>query len=280
MKIRMGGRTFTGPTSMNLLEQEIVAGLNNRFVGDSFRLTRPGFMKLIDRIRLAAEVEAMRIFPTAARVVEASTAGTFRIREGERWGRKAWDKWRERPGFDDSQLGGPTQFLTNTAIPRQGGVNWVDLTPRWVKRKTRAGSRGARKFFWFRGTLKGQLNNPVNSASWITKAGGVKVKVTQDIRGLKPKRKTKLDRDWVIGAIDIEIFPNLSSAMLPMLASRRWDDTNQGGLDRYLFSGTMRDKLVGPPDRHRPLVQPIMQFWMAFRIPQAIRRAIQLELNR
>lgn len=280
MKIRIGAKTFTGPGAESLLEQEIMANLNERFATGTTRLTRPAFAKIAERVTAAAEMETARMFPTAVSIIERSQAGMFRMREGQEFMNNAWDPMRERNAFTDAHLGGPTRVLGRTAIAKTGGINWVDLTPRWVRYKRAKGSKGVRKFFWYRGQLKGQLQNGINVQAWVAKMGGVKVRMTSEANRLRPYRRRMIERRWVVGSIDIEIFPNLTPALLPMLASRRWTDTTDGTFERFMFNGKMRDKLVGPPMKHRPLMQPITQFWLAFRIPTAIRRAIEVEMRR
>lgn len=273
MKVYFGSKKLEGPNIRGLVEQEVTESLNERFGIGTARMTRNAFLKLVMRIQDAAEFEAQRLFSAAADIAERSKAGSFRREE-------KWDIMRERHGFDNSDLGGTTQVYNGTGVARSGGINWVDLTPRWVRFKRYSHPQNANKFFKHRGRLVAQLRTPSNQAAWVTRFGGIKVTANQAVGRLKRRRKTEVERKWVIGDLTIKVFPNISASLLPMLASHRWSDHGNGEFENAFFRGVMREKLVGPVLRHRPLLQPITQFWMAFRIPRAIERAINRELKR
>jgi len=286
MKVIVGKQLLTGANVAGLVEQEIRAGLNDRLMNGTAALTRPALNKLIERTEVVAEQEAMKIFGAAADIIDKSKAGPYRmmIKHPGFLGNNAWDQQRERHGFDQSDLGGPTQIFTHHGITPMGGMNWIDLSSRWVRMKMykdlKRGPQNARKFFADTGNLKGTLRSGQNQASWISRFGGIKIKSHHDVTKLRQYRKTQIEKRWVLGELEIQIFPNISQALLPMLSSHRWTDHNEGAFENMLFSGKTRDKLVGPPGRHRPLLQPITQFWMAFRIPAAIKRSIRAEFKK
>jgi hypothetical protein len=282
MKVIVGKQLLTGANVAGLVEQEIRAGLNDRLMNGTAALTRPALNALIERTEVVAEQEAMKIFGTAADIIDKSKAGPYRmiIKHPGFLGNNAWDQQRERHGFDQGDLGGPTQIFTHHGISPTGGMNWIDLSSRWVRMKMYRNPQNARRFFKNNSTLVGNFRSRPNQAAWVSRFGGIKIKSHHDTSKLRQFRKTTIEKRWVLGGLEIQIFPNISQALLPMLSSHRWTDHNDGAFENMLFSGKTRDKLVGPPGRHRPLLQPITQFWMAFRIPAAIKRSIRAEFKK
>jgi hypothetical protein len=80
-----------------------------------------------------------------------------------------------------------------------------------------------------------------------------------------------------LGALRIHIFPRIGPALLPGLASGRWTQTTTDGrFERQLFGNAQWvRKLAGPPGRQRPIMQPVVQFWILHRIPRAIVPVLQ-----
>ena len=284
MRVIVGGKTLTGSGVglASLVEQEIAAGLNNALGTGTAQLTKSGLGRLVARAQTASELEARRIFTTAADIVDRSKAGPYRqsFSHASFIRNDSWDRHRMRHGFDTADLGGASRRFDGHGLQATGGVNWVDLSPGWVRFKSYNHPQNARKFFKAGGHLVGAFRSGQNQAAWVTRFGGIKIKSRHDLNKLKKYRRSTVTRAWVLGDLEINIFPNIAAALLPMLASHRWSDESQGAFEETFFRGEMQEKLVGPPGRHRPLIQPLVQFWMAFRIPAAINRSIRAEFKK
>ena len=90
----------------------------------------------------------------------------------------------------------------------------------------------------------------------------------------------------LLGKINIRIFPNIATSLLPGLASRRWSDTGStnGAMERAMLAPSVALKLAGggvggTEVPYRPLILPITQFWMLVRIPNAIARALKANIR-
>ncbi len=153
----------------------------------------------------------------------------------------------------------------------EASVRWKNLSNRWIRDKERRTSLNAERFF----VNTGQLGQQLRKIDIAQRAGGFSI----------DSELSKNDRGSVIrtgvmqlGDLQVTIFPRLNASMLPMLASGRWTDTNNGYFEEQFFPNRMGEKLSGPQGRqgkiYRPLVLPILQFFLAYRIPRAINRAV------
>lgn len=90
-------------------------------------------------------------------------------------------------------------------------------------------------------------------------------------------------RDVLMGAIEVTIFPKVDSNLVPLLASGSWMDAFQshGEFERQVLSTADGDamlaaiKLTNRDRPYRPLLLPVVQFWMQIRIPAMIFRTLQ-----
>lgn len=234
----------------------------DREIEDKVVLQSPGTIRnLLIRIRTKADFEASAIFRYAVNIARTSRSG-----EG--------DTLIE--AFDHNKL---SNFLTkpgdlalaNGTFRQSGTVFWESLSDSWQERKQGINPAVARKFFINTGSLTSLLER--NAKSYVNRLGGTKASMwlAREKRGTKQRRLTK----HVLGDITVTIFPSLSMAMVPMLASGRWTDHNDGEFEKKFFRGDMAEKLAGPDGKHRPLILPLIQFFMAFRIPRAIKEAVE-----
>lgn len=115
--------------------------------------------------------------------------------------------------------------------------------------------------------------------------GGIKVDINLDRmnEGMKPRVEDSSwgDKYWGLGRITLKVFPKLSPHLMPMLSSRRWYETGGGTLlEREFLPPATADKLSG--GQHgpvRPLVLPIVQFYILHRIPGAVYKALKRQFN-
>lgn len=239
---------------------------------DSTRMSIYRFGQLVAKIQVAAETEALRIFQKAITIINNSKSQPLSRIFG-------WHNLQERTAFTGDDLGTASRRAAIDGLSQTGSVNWRDLTASWMKHKQRHAPANARKFFKFSGSLASTLGTKSYQTAWIQRFGGVKV-TARAPSGLNAQRPlTTVSSQWVLGEIDVAIFPNIPFILLPMLASSRWTDDTGGSFERSFFNGKMAEKLAGPAGWHRPLIQPLVQFWMAFRIPAVIQQAINTKLG-
>lgn len=223
--------------------------------------------KLLKSLRARGLQEANAIFPRAiaiinrARTINLRTLGNYEYLE-------------PREVFNDRDLASSRRRSTTRSLvpPRpglqmSGSVLWKDLSPSWVVHKYGTNPANYNKFFQNTGRLKSQLGA---TSALVGKLGGVEAKA----RVAGDRRIDKRTLRWVLAELDIVIFPGIKPNLLPMLASQRWTSSSGGALERWLIPGKGGEKLAGPQGFHRPLLTPLIQFWLAFRIPRALELAI------
>jgi hypothetical protein len=277
MRVTIGDRSFNlnsdrGTASFEqelkrtseYIKEQILEQIADRLVQVS-----PGLLRDLER-RIQAQTvrEAARIFEVARKIIE-SRRGDIGHRGG---------------GTVSDVIGIRTSMLTNSIesfdLPKglkagfQDEVPWRRLSKKWRDYKAKKYPRNANKFFSATGNLKTQFKR--NQKVWVnSKFGGVMLdsKTARKSRG----KFTDVRTDIAMGDVNIRIFPKISSLLLPGLASRRWADVDRDGrFDKAVIGGKTGEKLAGPiPGQQRPLLQPIVQFFILYRVPIAIRRAVE-----
>lgn len=247
------------------VEREMLTQIGER----TLALSGGRLRKLQEAVKLAVYKEAFYMFDKAIQVIEKSRSralGSVMLGGGE------------VIGFRASDLG------SGTAVGRFGGsvpfgeIIWPDLSPKWAAHKLKTQPTVANRFFQYSGRLVSQLENRGYQVGRIANMGGVSVSLKPG-RVIDERKLTRGDPRMILANIEINIFPSLNASILPMLASKRWTDTNEGAFESKVFGGMTGKKLTGPEDRHRPLFQPLTQFWIAYRIPVAVRYAINRTLR-
>lgn len=229
---------------------------------------------LTKSIEAQAGLEALRIFDRGVAIIKRSR--TLSVRDA--FSSSPETTRRPRLAFSDADLASSRRRpvrgdlnLAATSVKAQDSVHWGDLSPGWVQHKYGVNRQNATRFFLNTGQLASKITS--ERAAYVAHLGGVSSNV--DTADLKP-RKLVVERGRVtLGRVDVVIFPGLGPQHLPMLASRRWTDSTGGAFEKRFFGGRTGEKLAGPPGHHRPLFTPLIQFWLAFRIPAAIDRAVQ-----
>lgn len=263
--LRRGPKIFSADQIagfQNELRNSIMERVGEIAVGSSQIRVR-NLAKEIDR-RLSLEFQAL--FRAVVGVIDNSRSHTV----------KTLHKVRQEyytTGFTASQLPGGKFTALGDSMP-QGGLNWLDLSKAWAAEKLRTRPATANKFFIYTGRLRRQLLQPGYALSKFRQFGGSSV----DYKGIKPLQKRLLqkgDANTVLAEMQVSFLSDIPSSLLPMLASRRWTDNSDGAFERRMIGGVTGDKLAGPDGRYRPLFQPLLQFWIAYRFPSVIAASVR-----
>lgn len=228
-----------------------------------------GKNQLLASIKRRATSESLQVFQYAVTLIKSIRTINMRTMD-------TFDFARERRAFSNLELessrGRPTGralALERSAAARDDVVAWRDLSPSWVDFKYGTNRANYNKFFMNTGQLARQLEN---KRRWAAKAG------TPEVKASTPRNLSKVQRRdlrFVLDEIEVKIYPNLRPNLIPMLASQRWTTSNNGDFEKQFFRGKMGEKLAGPEGFHRPLMLPLIQFWMAYRIPRSIELAVE-----
>lgn len=110
-----------------------------------------------------------------------------------------------------------------------------------------------------------------------TRFGGVDVEVDEKMAATTERRPV----NEVLAAIRIRILPRMHPGMVKGLRTGDWTDASRElRLERALLDSRSVEKLRGYSKRSfRPLMQPVLAFWVLYRIPRTIRGAIARSLN-
>ena len=201
---------------------------------------------------------------------------------------------------------GPQIWSEDTAKPTAfdytSAVGWKKYSPAYEASKRKRYPGRWQK--WFLAT--GKLREELRASNLFTPAGlgrMIDVKIVKrgrlsegeitrlgDALGPRAERPESRGRTGRLRLFDVKlrIFTGLTPADLPYLSSGNIGDINSGGnlLQKLGLSADATRKL-GPPSRHegtthdilmperkREVFQPLLQFWMAQRIPTAVAKAL------
>lgn len=252
--------------------------LSNALVSEAEEFVReatPGQIRELQAsIKNNATTEAARIFTTMSRIIDSrnsklSPAGgeLFTIT-----GLRTSDLEASygRTSFEDRRrLGDP---LAEAGY--QGSVPWRRLSLSWTKQKSQRWPENTNKFFKATGRLQGLLDKGGRGyvESWF---GGIQVEAPS-VEAPRKGRKAELKGRTVLGKLEVYIFPRISPLLLPGLASRNWTNVDKTAAleKRVITTVSTKQKLAGQPAYHRPFLQPILQFWVLYRIPRAISMTV------
>jgi hypothetical protein len=169
-------------------------------------------------------------------------------------------------------------------------AKWAALTPRTIALKSRGNfdrkGSGINMSFPSKGSLHfirtGDLRKAVAAAgpSFVEATGGVRVTI-------KPRKQAAEEHAGPasykrIAEINIELGPRLGPALLPSIKNRAFLDVQPDmRLEKRVFKDPhIIEKLTGPqrdgfPFRHRPLIQPVLSYWMFFKIPAQLKKTME-----
>lgn len=268
MGIKYNGRDLGTPTRAQLQN-----GIRNLLLdgvkAEVAEVTRPRLKKLTSRVQRVALTEAHRMLTVVDEVISASA-------------RKALSPAMMMNSALRSKLSGMPQDIQSRAF---GRVDWVPLTERYRRRKVRKFPKST-GFFSASGRMRGYFNR-FGKSIIETRLGGIRVTVNDKI-------STKVDRGRVtfdmtsrvnpmkdlIGGIDVNMFPNMNTSLMPMLSANKWSTNLSWEADYHLFRGTaQRYKLTNPKGSYRPLFLPILQFFILVNLPTVIISEIEKYLK-
>jgi hypothetical protein len=187
-------------------------------------------------------------------------------------------------------------FEGNQAVPRGGvrytqrnkqrlrGVEkmeWPALAGSTRVKKMKAGlsATNARRHFLFTGALRGELGDLARSITNHTGTVSVSYKTNPGAKRFNYVRGRGRRTPVTIGQVRLTFLPQVPLSRLPGLMSGRVTDTDPKlRFERNLgLSSSALEKLEGPKHGaavHRPLLQPIITYWMLYRTPVLVQDAI------
>lgn len=214
-----------------------------------------------------------------------------------------FDRVAERIGIESGAPGSTVwaihshQLMGSSGRDPGGSISWKSLSKRYSEWKTGRSSRLIKRrrrkveqrdyhtgIHDLTGTMKTYFEK--NSRYIVTnRFGGIQADINLDRlrEGMKPivEDGSWGDAHWGLGRITLRIFPKLSPHLMPMLSSRQWIATsNETLLEREFLPPATANKLSG--GKHgpvRPLVLPIVQFYILHRIPGAVYKALNQQFN-
>ena len=265
MKVRIGTGPIQTDPKPSEIEAQIVKTIVDQVIENALDLTPRFLRRMEQRLQTVATAEANRIFSTITSIID-------RPQRGGAGGFSASDMMS---GVEIDPIFKPR------ALAKGGSVQWQELSYRYALRKHTGPNRD--RFFRKSNAMRNYFARQ-GSTIVRNRLGGVEVKVQQTNipkpgvgRDVLPEQVAHL----VFGRINVTMFPRLTPSLAPMLSTRDWTSSNGGQMERVIFSGTRTaDKLLNRANKHRPLVTPVVQFFMLVRIPNAIRRNLQDYLQR
>lgn len=281
MKLRIKGQRVRELTPREIetlhkgsqVEIDLAAAILKKVQTVTLELSRNRVLKLATGMQAAAVDEASKLISTIDNVITQNYFNDV--------------------GIDGAQLratGSNSVYSSGSGLgplssSSGGSIVWAELKRDYHNRKISEGFRGG--FFSRTGALSNALlryePQIING-----RFGGVTVSVdpaelpylaASGTKVLEPIQKDGRGYKFYLGKIRIKIFPDISRALLPGLASRRWIDTGttKGSMERAMLPPSIAKKLAPQGDgsqlAYRPLVLPITQFFMLIRIPNAIAAA-------
>lgn len=266
MKVRIGSGPVQKNPDLTAVQNQIIATIVDQAVQSSIDMTPRFLRRLRERVQTVATNEANQIFKVITSIIDRpAKSGTG--------------------GFSASSLMSGIEIdpiFKPRALAAGGAITWPELSYRYAMQKSKTGNRY--RFFRNKNTMRNYFKG--RSANIIQgRFGGVQVSIDQsEVKRRRNATASILPEDVsriVLGSISVNIFPRLTPALAPMLSTRQWTSTNGGKLEASIFSGTRTAaKLLNRRNSHRPLVTPVVQFFILVRIPNAIRRNLQDYLRR
>lgn len=278
-KIMIGGKGV----SISDFEARLAQHMIPRIEGDMYKSQRAHMNKLARTIEQVALAEADKLFPKVVQIIEREdgSGGHFL-----------------GFGFEDL-MDGPLEAHFQNEAQHGSHITWDSLTLAYQKHKDSRYPGSSDSMFWYTGRLRAYFRNNANSII-DNRFGGVSVKM-----GSTTNQETAYTRDYIaanykkwekklagdsaenilLGSMEIQIFPKIAKHLMPMLSSHRWSDVGswgqQGNFERAMMpnsdgaKATVANKLTNSNGSYRPLVLPVVQFWLAVRIPNAIFRRLK-----
>lgn len=281
IKIRLGRSRLRGQPDE--LARKVADKLLGAATAETIKLSRPRIRRLAAKIRAAANIEVEKLMPTIVSVMDRDLHGN-------------WQRGSTLTYQDLMKGASLTTAFANMGYFERQLPQWAPLDPTYLAWKEKHTPANASRMFEASGEMV-SFFEASGAAILRSRLGGVRVE-TRTPRGLRTGyfenevneedvRRVKTYQEIIFGSITVSIFPNLAKAMLPALASGsgRWTDlgTGRGGeIENYIFEGNQEivQKLVNKNHPYRPLLLPVIQFWMLVRVPNAIFGVLQEHIRR
>lgn len=280
MKVQIGGvrRSIANQSDLRRAEEDISKLITAGAVAEAIELTPRFLDRLEDRVRRAATGEAERMMDIIVSLMDKPQPGA-------------------NPGISGSDLTRGTDLFAS------GNLSWKPLSDRYARSKDlmvrRWGMTGktararSSRYFVNKATLRNYLKGR-GPTIIKNRLGGMEVTVD---RKLTDRSFMSANHKWtprasdlimdgdvgkiVLGRVTLTMFPRLSPAMAPMLATRQWTSGGDGAMEKAMFGGTKTlHKLLNRRASYRPLITPVVQFFMLSRIPAAVNRSVTDYLRR
>jgi hypothetical protein len=270
VKVRIGGQTLKDP-SLYEVQKRVSKQILKGIVADVEELGDKEVTRIAGLIREVAVDEAHKLFATLGDLIG-------QMKDGD--------------SLSAAQLMAGTSYATLTAFsdaetPRAtGNMQWPSLTLAYWQRKKAQYPDVVNNFFQRTGAMKAEFTTFGASLSDNLLGG---VDVTSSPTPMLPADlddPTERAAQILMGSISVKIFPRVSPALLPGLASNAWTDVYMSGeFERDIFGdeeGAFRtgEKLANHIGHYRPFVAPAVQFWILTRIPNAIFRRLRTFLTK
>jgi hypothetical protein len=158
---------------------------------------------------------------------------------------------------------------------------WEPLSPKTIKKK----KQNKDLFFLHKGTLRKFFQ--ANADLLVSGLGRTRVEIKKPVRKIVPGRGKQIVE---MGSIRIHLAPNVYASQLPALQSGNWVDFDSDLKfeQKMGISGMTLKKLLGGAGHrketkrtityynliHRPLMQPVVSFWLLHKLPRLITNTI------
>lgn len=278
MKIVIGGdaRKFAVGDTTAVTKAEVA--LENFLIGEVVQKAQeltPVFLnRLGKRLQMVASDEAARIFDVVIDIIDQPVRGGRTI------------------SYNDLVRG--INMDPTIGSKAGGAIKWPSLTKHYEDQKDRKRSRNKGRFFRYNDAMRNLQFRARGRSIVNSKLGGIVIDVDRnDVKGSSGRYLARTSPAWdkqilasevkgeLLGRVTVNIFPRLSPSLAAGLGTRRWADAGDGKMEKFIFgSDTKTSAKLTARGYKRPLVAPIVQFFILARIPSAIKKATNNLLTR
>lgn len=237
-------------------------------VDNALRILNKGFIRRLARsMKKAADAEFERFFPFVVQEFIGQPSG----KHGDRISLQINDpKWAE------GERSAKAYLRRRPGGRAKNKWTWPNLSNRWMNEK------GNDRFFENTGRLKDFLSKQ----SAVKRFGETRITIKRDVyRNFRrsPQSASARSAKVLLVMFDVKMAPKISPRMLPFLEQGDVSTNNPtSGLEFRMFGPHYGQKLRGPkgaPGRHRPLIQPVLNYYLRYKLPHAMARAIEKNVN-
>jgi hypothetical protein len=287
MRVRVGDGTFNtvkGDAAIRAVTDKLEAQIMSSIKAEAMEFSYDRMKKVRDQLEAVVTLDAMGMLSNAASIIDAN-----------------------QKGFTSANLPGGLDIRG-----AGGSIRWPALTPKYAlwkanreKNRIAALKRGlasprnlksfkrqrsqiakAESMFYLDGQLRSYFKR--GGRTVVNRMGGIDISLTTERpdtvggrRKLNTIDTTKGVR-WKLGEIHAHIFPRVVAGLLPGLASNRWTDTSKyADFEHGILPTRIFEKLSGGKHGpYRPLVLPIVQFYILKRIPYILEKGLKKAVSK